>query len=318
MNPVLKTNPFCRSVMEVMIFVILLSGCISGNKTFNRSMHPEQLYISRVLTQPGEFTEGIEGPAWGPDGNLYAVNYMKQGTIGRVTKKGECSLFVELPAGSIGNGIRFKRDGSMFIADYTKHNILRVELQTRKISIYAHESQMNQPNDLAISAGGKLFASDPNWKDNTGNLWRIDLDGRAVLLESNMGTTNGVEVSPDEKILYVNESVQRNIWAYDLSPEGEVSGKRLLIQFSDFGMDGMRCDVEGNLYVTRFGKGTIVKLSPSGDILKEIYLTGKKPTNIAFGGQDGRTCFVTLHDNGNIEMFRADLPGRSWVLINRQ
>ena len=89
-----------------------------------------------------------------------------------------------------------------------------------------------------------------------------------------MGTTNGIEVSPDEKFLYVNESAQRNVWAYDLSPESEISNKRLLIQFPDFNMDGMRCDIEGNLYITRHGKGTVAKLSPAGEVLLEVQLTG--------------------------------------------
>ena len=129
------------------------------------------------------------------------------------------------------------------------------------------------------------------------------MDGKVTLLEADMGTTNGIEVSPDEKILYVNESVQRNIWAYDLSPDGEICNKRLLIQFPDFNMDGMRCDIEGNLYVTRHGKGTVAKLSPEGDVLLEVELTGKLCTNIAFGGSDGRTCYVTMADRGNIEGF---------------
>ena len=129
-----------------------------------------------------------------------------------------------------------------------------------------------------------------------------------------MGTTNGIEVSADERTLYVNETVQRNIWAYDLSPAGEIRRKRLLIQFPDFGMDGMRCDVAGNLYVTRWGKGTVVNVSPQGEVLREIELAGKQCTNLAFGGSDGCTCYMTVADRGNIEMFRTDLPGRSWQL----
>ena len=129
-----------------------------------------------------------------------------------------------------------------------------------------------------------------------------------------MGTTNGIEVSPGEDLLYVNESVQRGVWAYDLSADGHVSGKRLLIQFDDFAMDGMRCDVEGNLYITRHGKGTIAKVSPEGELLLEVQLTGKLASNIAFGGPDGRTCYVTLQDRGNIEVFRVEAPGRAWQL----
>ena len=140
----------------------------------------------------------------------------------------------------------------------------------------------------------------------------------STLLEAEMGTTNGIEVSPDERTLYLNESTQRNIWAYDLSSEGHISNKRLLIKFPDFNMDGMRCDVAGNLYVTRHGKGTVAKVSPDGEVLLEIQLRGKLCTNIAFGGPDGRTCYVTLADRGNVETFRADEPGRSWTLSKRR
>ena len=287
-----------------------------------------QLYVATVFTPVGSFTDGVEGPACDRDGNLYAVNYARQHTIGKVTPSGEASVFLELPNGSIGNGIRFDSRGDMYIADYTNHNVLRVDmkacaqatsLQERNaaISVYAHEPSMNQPNDIAISANDIIFASDPNWGGSWGQLWRVDRDGKVTLLETQMGTTNGIEVSPDERTLYVNETAQRNVWAYDLSPTGEISNKRLLIQFADYGMDGMRCDMDGNLYITRWGKGTVAKVSPQGDVLLEVELTGKKCTNIAFGGPDGCTCYVTLADQGNIETFRVERPGRAWQLFQR-
>jgi len=80
-------------------------------------------------------------------------------------------------------------------------------------------------------------------------------------------------------------------------------------------MDGMRCDVDGNLYITRHGKGTVAKVSPKGELLKEITVAGKTPSNIAFGGPDGKTAYVTLQDNGNIESFRVEAPGREWKMI---
>ena len=206
----------------------------------------------------------------------------------------------------------------MLIADYTNHNILRVDMGTREIGVYAHEPAMNQPNDIAIGANDIVYASDPNWGESTGQIWRIDTDGSVTLLETDMGTTNGIDVSPDENVLYVNESVQRRVWAYDLSADGTVSVKRLLIQFDDFAMDGMRCDVEGNLYITRHGKGTIAKVSPEGELLLEVKLTGKLASNIAFGGPDGRTCYVTLQDRGNIEVFRVESPGRAWRLYQNR
>ena len=275
----------------------------------------EEIFVAQEFTPVNGFTSGIEGPACDADGNLYAVNYARQHTIGKVTPDGTQSVFIQLSEGSIGNGIRFNSEGFMFIADYTNHNVLKVDMDTREISVHAHEPTMNQPNDLAIGANDILYASDPNWSESTGQIWRVDTDGKVTLLEPDMGTTNGIEVSPDEKVLYVNESAQRNIWAYDLSPEGEISNKRLLIQFLDFNMDGMRCDIEDNLYVTRHGKGTVAKLSPAGEVLLEVALTGKLCSNIAFGGPDGRTCYVTMADRGNVEVFRADVPGRSWQLF---
>lgn len=287
-----------------------------------------QLYQASQFTPIDSFTSGVEGPACDRQGNLYAVNVEHQQTIGKVTPNGECSVFLDLPNGSIGNGIRFDSKGDMFIADYTNHNILRVDMaaanrasslaqRNAAISIYAHEATMNQPNDIAIAADDTIYASDPNWAGSWGQMWRVDRGGKISLLETGMGTTNGIEVSPDERTLYVNETVQRNIWAYDLSPQGEISNKRLLIQFTDFGMDGMRCDVEGNLYVTRWGKGTVAKVSPRGEVLLEVKLAGEKCTNIAFGGPDGCTCYVTVADRGNIESFRAEQPGRAWQLFQR-
>lgn len=278
----------------------------------------EELFTSKVFTPAHSFTAGVEGPATDKDGNLYAVNFSHKGSIGKVTPGGESSVFIELPNGSIGNGIRFNSKGEMLIADYVNHNILRVTMADKQLSIYVNEPLMNQPNDLAIDRNDRLYASDPNWKASTGSIWRIDPNGKVTLLEKNMGTTNGIEVSPDEKTLYVNESVQRKVWAYDLADSGTISNKRLLIEFSDFGMDGMRCDSNGNLYITRHGKGTVVKVSPTGAVLQEIILSGKNPSNLAFGGEDGRTIYVTLQDMGNIESFVADTPGREWKMMKNK
>jgi len=271
-------------------------------------------YQVRDLTEPGGFTQGIEGPAVDSAGNLFVVNYQQQHTIGRIAPGGTPEIFVELPGSSIGNGIRFTRDGRMLIADYINHNILSVDPDSRRIDTLCHAPEMNQPNDLAITSHDILFASDPDWAGSTGNLWRILPDGTATLLESSLGTTNGIEVGPGDSLLYVNESVQRNVWVYRLDPEGEISEKGLFIHFDDYGMDGMRTDTSGNLYICRYGKGTVAIVNPAGQLIREVKLTGLKPTNIAFGGADGKTCYVTLQDRRCVEFFRSEIPGRSWHL----
>ena len=272
----------------------------------------EVQYQSQDLVFVGQYTSGLEGPAVDQDGILYFVNPTHSGSVGKVDSEGNFSLFIEhLPEGSTANGIRFGQDQSMYLADYTGHNVLKVNLKSKEVSVYAHDALLNQQNDLAICCNDRMFASDPNWKESTGQLWRVE-NGQFHLLSKEMGTTNGVEVSPDEKTLYVNESVQRSVWAFDLDTEGNISNKRLFHQFDDFGMDGMRCDVEGNLYITRYGKGTVAKLSPEGKLLLEVKMKGKKPSNIAFGGKDGKTAYITLQDRGYIETFRVEKAGRSF------
>lgn len=300
------------SIVKLLTILIAFS-CNAQRKTSDS----EKLFTSTAFTPAKSFTGGAEGPAVDNNGVLYAVNFNHEGTVGKVTPAGQAGIFLELPDKSIGNGIRFSSKGDMYIADYTNHNILKADMATKKLSVFAHEGSMNQPNDIAIDSKDRLYASDPNWKAGTGRIWTIGSDAKVTLLEDNMGTTNGIEISPGDKRLYVNESVQRKVWVYDLSGDGQISNKRLLIQFPDFGIDGMRCDAKGNLYICRHGKGTVAKVSPEGELLREIILIGKKPSNIAFGGKDGRTAYVTLQDQGNIETFRTDEPGREWELMKK-
>ena len=272
----------------------------------------EKLFVASPLTQPPQFTPGIEGPQCDQAGNIYAVNFEKQQTIGKVSPDGRAELFVTLPGKSTGNGIVFDPEGAMYVADYTEHNVLRIDPKTKKIDVFAHCDDMNQPNDLAIAPNGTLYASDPNWNNSTGQLWKIDLKGNVTKVAAEMGTTNGIEVSPDGKTLYVNESAQRNIWWFPIRDDGTLGEKRLLKQFPDFGFDGMRCDVDGNLYITRYGKGTVVVLSPAGKEIREIDVLGKQPSNICFGGPDGRTAYVTEVEHTRLVQFRVDQPGLAW------
>lgn len=272
----------------------------------------DPLWTPRPASRPFEYTPGIEGPACDRAGNVLAVNYAKQGTIGLTRPDGTSTLFTTLPESSIGNGIRFDALGNFFVADYTGHNILHVDRNTGDVRVFAHEDKMNQPNDIAIADDGTLYASDPNWANSTGQIWRIDTDGKVTLLAENMGTTNGIEVSPDGKTLYVNESAQRNVWSFTITAEKTLTDKKLLKSFEDHGFDGMRADVDGNLYITRHGKGTVVKLSPQGEVLKEIPVLGSRPSNICFGGPDGCTAYVTEVDSCRLVSFRVDRPGREW------
>jgi gluconolactonase len=293
----------------IKLFPLLLSGLLlCGNALYAQTK-------SKNFSNEGEFTANCEGPAVDEDGNVYAVNFARDGTIAQMNRKGDASFFVTLPKGSTGNGIRFVDKNTFYVADFTGHNILKVDMITKDVSVFANEPKMNQPNDLAITAKGHVFCSDPNWADGSGQIWHITPEGKVSLAAEKMGTTNGIDVSPDEKKLYVNESVQRNVWQFDLTEDGTLSNKKLLYHFEDGGMDGMRCDVNGNLYITRHGKGEVAVLSPEGKIIQTIHTIGKKVSNICFGGRNGKTCYITLQDRGCLEKFTAKTAGREWAMM---
>jgi len=278
------------------------------------------LFQSRQIAPSGEYTFGIEGPAVDTAGNLYVVNFRKAGTIGRLKPNATASdLFLTLPEGSIGNSIRFARDGRMFIADYKKHNIFVAPPGSTTLATYFHSEQFNQPNDMTIAEDGTIYASDPNWKRRDGRVWKIlraaggTVSGEIMTSPRAMTTTNGLDLSPDGRTLYVGESETREIWAYRI--EGTtLAAPRLVKKFDGQDIDGIRSDIDGRLFVARMLKGTVVILDPSGRQEREIPLTAAEPSNLAFGGADGRTVYVTQRKGGYIESFVADRPGREFCL----
>jgi sugar lactone lactonase YvrE len=290
------------------ILTIITSACHrsgSPQKDFSKS-----LFKAYDLTAENLFTKNCEGPAVDKNGQLFVVNYQKDGTIGQVQPDGKVDLFLTLPNKSVGNSIRFTAKGNMLVADFIEHNVLEVDPATKEVSVYCHDDRFNQPNDICISKKGIVFASDPNWQKQTGQVWKIGADRKAVLLKGDLGTTNGICLSPDEKTLYVNESIQRRVWAFDLDENFNITGQRSFAVFTDFGLDGMKCDSRGNLYVCRYGKGSVAVFNKDGRQIQEVELKGKDVSNITFGGKDGKTCFVTLQDRKCIEMFRADIVGK--------
>ena len=293
------------------------------------------LFESGRLTQCCEYPSGIEGPAVDAAGTLYVMNLHQRGTIGKlIPGSTQSELFAILRAGSIGNGARFDRDGRMYVADWQNHNVFVFERGQTVPRPYFHADGckpggqsrcFNQPNDLAVTADGTLYASDPNFGNGKGQIWRItrgpDGNGRGEVMSSqrHMGVTNGLDLSPDGATLYVSESntpedckppsTARCVWAYRLDG-ATLTAPRLVKKFEAFDLDGLRTDLDGRIFVTRPGNGTVAVLAPDGTLVREIPLRGKQPSNLTFGGPDGKTVFVTQGDGGFIEAFRVDRPGR--------
>ncbi len=278
-------------------------------------------FENRKLT-PSEYTKRIEGPAVDADGNLYVVNLGKNGTIGRL-KPGaaKSELFTPLPPGSIGNGIRFDRSGRMYVADAELHKIFVVKRGETTPRIYV-EAGFNQPNDLAIASDGTLYASDPKIQQGQKNrIWRVtrqpDGTGRGEVMSSDrepMGRVNGLDLSPDGATLYVSELRTNEVWAYRLQG-AKLDQARLVKKFvgpSGADLDGLRTDIDGKIFVAWNGNGKVLVITPDGGTVGEIPVLGKTPSNLTFGGPDGKTVYVTQVDgeHGFIESFRVERRGR--------
>jgi sugar lactone lactonase YvrE len=279
---------------------------------------PAEFESRRLTPPPSDYPQGIEGPAVDADGVLYVVNFQQRGTIGRLRPGAARSeLFAKLPAGSIGNGIRFDRNGRMYVADFKKHNVLVFERGETVAKVYVNDA-FTQPNDLAIARDGTLYASDPNFAARSGRIWRItrkpDGKGEAEVMTSarQMGVANGLDLSPDDATLYVSESNTREVWAYRLQG-ASLTAPRLVMKFdrgNDTELDGLRTDADGRIFVTRPNAGTVAILLADGTLVREVTLLGSNPSNLTFGGPDGKTVYVTQVDGGFIEAFRTDRPGR--------
>lgn len=291
-----------KNILVISTLCLFIMACHSKSHFYLSANTP--VYQTHDLTKENLFSTNIEGPAFRHD-TLFVVNYQHDGTIGMVFPDGRCALYANLPKGSTANSIKFDPAGNMYLADFTGHNILKIDLD-KKISIYCHNDHFNQPNDIYMTAKGWIYASDPNWKDSTGQIWLIKPDGQAELVSDSMGTTNGITLSPDEKHLYVDESFQLKIWEYDVDDSGKLSNKRQFASFNDYGMDGMHFANDGNLYVCRYRKGVIAVFNTEGKLLREILLKGKNCSNFVFGDPDGKTAFVTLQDRKSMEMFRIE------------
>ncbi len=292
----------------------------------------QPLFQSKRLAVGGSFNKHIEGPAVDAEGNLYAVNFKNSpdangdGTIGRLAKgASQFKLFTTLDKDpnshkqSIGNGIRFDRDGRMFIADYGNHNVLVVERGETKAKPYFHSNDFHQPNDVAIATDGTLYLSDPDFPHGTtGRIWRVtrnaDGTGHGEIMDKDlpeeMGTTNGIDLSPDGSTLYVSESSTLLVLAYRIDGN-RLRDRRVVFQFHDQKeVDGLRTDMDGRIFLARPSAQQVVILKPDGTLVKTIKTQGLNPNNLTFGGVDGKTVFVTQMDGRFIESFRTDRAGR--------
>ena len=299
--------------------------------------------LPEVIPHPcdGQYGPYIEGAAVGKGGQLFAVNWgakEQRNTVGLVNEDCALTATVDDMPGSQLNGLRVLPSGAMLATDIGNHRVVLIEGQ--ESSTFCNGT-MNQPNDLAVSRKGDVYLSGQLWTDNTtlgdGDIWLCRKGAPAKKLAGNLGRTNGIELSLDEKYLFVSEAfnlkgrpVSNKIWKYALRTDGTLGAQTLFYDFAMDGkgsvdIDGMRMDILGNLYVARNEGQAVVVIAPSGIIIKTYPLPFWAPTNIELGGPNGKTLVVvgrcgvgTVFGEGMgcVTTFQVDAPGRAWAQLH--
>ncbi len=275
-----------------------------------------------------------EGPTVDRNGNVYFTELVFQ-RIMKLDPKGVLTVFREnsnnangLLVDPQGRLIACEGAGStrMGVPQKFKPQVTRTDLATRKIEVLADNYEGKPfigPNDVTIDSKGRLYFTDlPG-----GAVYRLDAPGRLhrILAAPDIQRPNGLQISPDDKTLYVIEANQaeggaRMIRAFDLSPEGTVSRMRVHYNFyPGRSADGMSIDTQGNLYAsagmgqlrgtseTLDTKTGVHVISPDGKLVKFIPIPEDYITNNAFGGPDMKTLYVTA--GKTLYRVRTDIAG---------
>jgi gluconolactonase len=240
-----------------------------------------------------------EGPVWDPAGFLY-VSDEEQNHIYRVYLDGRNESLIAL---GDPDGNTFDRQQRLLDCASVLRAIIRINPDGRQYTTLADRFEghrFNSPNDVVTGPDGAIYFTDPTLdlpKDQKQEIpfqgvYRLDENGRVGLLIKDMSQPNGLAFSPDGKKLYVDDSEQKNIRAFDFSANGTVSHERIFGEENEPGgvPDGMRVDQQGNLYVV--GPKGIWVWDSKGNHLGTIVMP-EQPANLAWGDKDYSTLYIT-------------------------
>jgi gluconolactonase len=231
------------------------------------------------------------------------------------------SLFLE-PTNR-ANGLTRDLQGRLLACEHDSRRVTRLELDG-SLTVVANSFQgrpLNRPNDVVVKSDGCIYFTDPWTSPNAPQQWdlpfagvyRLTPDlGTLSLLSDDFVLPNGLAFSPDESVLYINDTRRGHIRAFELLPSGMLA-KHTDRVFADLrgpepGVpDGMKVDVEGNVYCG--GAGGIWIIDKSGKKLGRIVHGAPATTNIAFGGADWRTLYFTSRNHlGSVQLKIAGIP----------
>ncbi len=307
--------------------LVLLAGVVhaADKVDLSRAPLPTGLVPDDVRATPASVVCFLEGPAVDRDGTVYFSDIAGNRILKRAPD-GTVSVF-RADSGRT-NGNTFDAQGRLISCEGNEQGpggrrIVRTDLKTGKVEVLTDRfegKRYNAPNDVVVDSKGRIWFTDPYYGEDRAILemgaeavYRIDPAGAVVRVASQpqIQRPNGIAIAPDAATLYVIDSHSspggnRKVWAFDVAGDGTLSGQRPVFDFGrGRGGDGMRLDTRGNLWVAagimlpRTAGETadvppgVYAITPRGELLGRIPIPEDVITNLAFGGPDRKTLYVT-------------------------
>jgi gluconolactonase len=262
-------------------------------------------------TKPKKISTGYtfaEGPVWHPSGHLYFSDIRESKRYKFNTNSGETTLIAENTFG--GNGMTFDAAGRLIVCQPGKRRVIAVNIDSGKETVLSDRfngNRLNAPNDVAPLSDGSIYFTNPEGRISGDDadigysgVYRISPAGETTEACAGMNLPNGLAFSPDESLLYVsNTRPDPRLYVFDMQPDGTASNKRVFAEMplidgqqANGVPDGMKVSSACHIFCT--GPGGIWVWERDGTqvgILKFPEVT----TNIAWGGDDLKTMYVTGH-----------------------
>ena len=277
--------------------------------------------IRELATGFGGDLGPAEGPLWWKDGGYLLFSDIHNNRRMKYQPGQAVSVFHESTNRS--NGLTRDLQGRLVACEHDTRRVTRRE-SDGSVTVIANSFQgrrLNRPNDVVVKSDGSIYFTDPwtlpsapeQWDLTFAGVYRVSADlGTMTLLVDNFVTPNGIAFTPNESVLYVNDSRRAHIRAFDLLPNGTLAKQSDRV-FADLSgsepgvPDGMKVDVEGNVYCG--GPGGIWIIDPRGKKLGRIVHGAPATTNIAFGGDDWKTLFFTTRTQlGSVRLKISGVP----------
>jgi len=262
-----------------------------------------------------------EGPVWWKEGGYLLFSEIGKDRRLKYTPGQGVTVARENTNGA--NGLTRDPQGRLVICEGWTRRVTREE-KDGSFTVLANSFQgrrLNKPNDVVVKSDGAIYFTDPwniapppdEWDLQFNGVYRLAPDrGTLSLLISHFVIPNGLAFSPDESVLYINDSRRRLIAAFDVLPNGTLARQSERV-FADLsgpepgGPDGMKVDTAGNVYCG--GSGGIWIVDPKGKKLGRIVHGEPNTTNIAFGGDDWKTLYFTTRSTlGSVMLKIAGMP----------